>query len=83
MADNPVETIIERALVDADFRQRLLSDPEAACTEYSLSAGELSKVVASCRETFAGELDARISKKRIGAKFAGFTGPLGIDGIQE
>ena len=37
----------------------------------------------SCKEAFAGELDARISKKRIGAKFAGFTGPLGIDGIQE
>ncbi len=83
MADNPVEAIIERALSDADFRQRLLGDPEAACAEYDLSADQLAKVAGSCKEAFAGELDARISKKRIGAKFAGFTGPLGIDGIQE
>jgi len=78
-----LEAIIERALSDADFRQRLLDDPEAACAEYDLSADQLGKVAASCREAFAGELDARISKKRIGAKFAGFTGPLGIDGVQE
>ena len=83
MAGNPVETIMERALSDADFRQRLLADPEGVCAEYELSANEVQEVVASCREAFAGELDARISKKRIGAKFAGFTGPLGIAGIQE
>jgi len=83
MADDQVRKILERALADADFRQRLLADPEATCAEYDLSADQLATVVASCREAFAGELDARISKKRIGAKFAGFTGPLGIDGVQE
>jgi len=83
MADTSVERIIERALSDADFRQRLLADPEGACAEYDLSPEEMAKLVANCKEAFAGELDARISKKRIGAKFAGFTGPLGIDGIQE
>ena len=83
MAKSTVEKIIERALAEADFRQRLLAEPEAACAEYDLSAEEVAKLAAGCREVFAGELDARISKKRIGAKFAGFTGPLGIDGIQE
>jgi len=83
MAENTIEKIIERALSDADFRQQLLTDPEAACAGYQLSDAEMEKLVASCKEAFAGELDARISKKRIGAKFAGFTGPLGIDGIQE
>ncbi len=83
MADTRIEKIIERALSDADFRQQLLADPQVACAEYGLSEGEMEKLVASCQEVFAGELDARISKKRIGARFAGFTGPLGIDGIQE
>lgn len=83
MGKSQVEKIIERALAEADFRQRLLADPESACAEYNLSAEEMAKLTASCKEVFAGELDARISKKRIGAKFAGFTGPLGIDGIQE
>jgi len=83
MAEKKVEAIIERALSDADFRQRLLADPEAACAECGLSAAEMERLVANCKEVFAGELDARISKRRIGAKFAGFIGPLGIDGIQE
>jgi len=83
MADARIEEICERAVSDADFRQRLLADPRSACAEYGLNEAELEQLAASCQEAFAGELDARISKKRIGAKFAGFTGPMGIDGIQE
>jgi hypothetical protein len=83
MAKRSVEKIIERALADADFRQRLLADPKAACAEYDLSGEELEKVVASSKEVFSGKLEPRVSKKRLGAKFAGFSGPLGIDGVQE
>jgi hypothetical protein len=83
MAEGRVEEIIELAVADADFRRRLLEDPQSACAGYGLNEAELKQLTESCQQAFAGELDARISKKRIGAKFAGFTGPLGIDGIQE
>jgi len=79
MSQQEMEKVIERAMSEAAFREKLIDNPKAACQEYDLSAEEVSKIVESCNETFAGEVESRISKR----KFAGFMGPMGIDDIIE
>ena len=79
MSQQDMEKVIERVMSDADFREQLADDPAAACAEYDLSEKEIAKIVASCKESFAGEVESRISKR----KFASFMGPMGIDDIIE
>lgn len=82
MSKEEMDRILERAASDAAFRKQLLEDPIAACKPYDITGDELSEIINSSHETFAGELDVRISKRKMG-KFGGFSGPMGIDDIVE
>ncbi len=82
MSKEEMDRIIQKALSDPAFRKKLLEDPIAACQPYDITGEELSEIIRSSNETFAGELDARISKRKMG-KFGGFSGPMGIDDIVE
>lgn len=83
MCKKDMEKIIEKAMEDEKFRKLLVEDPENACKGYSITDEEYKQLVESLKETFSGELDVRVSKKGLGGKFMGFTGPMGIDGIVE
>ena len=83
MSSQTVQTIIEKAMEDQDFRKALVDDPRTATAEYGLSEEELTSLESAMEEAFQGELEARISKRRMGGKFGSFTGPLGIDGAVE
>jgi hypothetical protein len=82
MSKEEMDRIIEKALTDSSFREKLLEDPITACQPYDVTGEELSEIIKSSKETFAGELDARVSKRKMG-KFGGFSGPMGIDDIVE
>ena len=65
MSQSEIERVIGRAVTDAAFRQALIDDARAACTEYDLSEDELDaleKLDAQSLLAFAGTLDRRISK---------------------
>ena len=81
MSQQQVEQILARALSDEGFRQALAEDPEKACAEYDVTAEEIQQIVASMDEQFAGELEPRLSKRKMGGKFGSFSGPAGIDGL--
>ena len=83
MSGKSVSTIIERALEDADFRRALMDDTRAAVASYELSEEEIQKLEAAMSDAFQGELEPRISKRRMGGKFGSFTGPMDIDGAIE
>ena len=83
VSSETVQSIIERALEDADFRDKLLDDTRAAVSGYELSEQELQCLETAKSDAFQGELEARISKRRMGGKFGSFTGPMGIDGAVE
>ena len=83
MSKEEMEKIIKKAMEDEEFRNLLLDDPQKACEGYEITEEDFEQLVNSLKETFAGELDVRISKKGLGGKFMGFTGPMGIDGIIE
>jgi len=82
MSKEEMDKIIERAASDNSFRKQLLEDAIKACRPYDITGEELSDIIKATEETFAGELDVRISKRKMG-KFGGFTGPMGIDDIVE
>ena len=82
MSKEEMDRIIERAASDSKFRKQLLEDASTACESYDITGEELSQIITAAQETFAGELDVRVSKRKIG-KFGGFTGPMGIDDIIE
>ena len=77
-----LEEIIEKAAGDADFRARLLEDPQRALASYGLSEDEKEQIVSALSEKFEGVLDQRLSKRRMG-KFGSLSGPMGIDGAVE
>ena len=74
--------IIERAVEDEGFRKKLLADPAAVATEYGVDEADLRAVLENS-EQFSGELDARVSKRKMMGRFGGLSGPMGIDGIEE
>jgi hypothetical protein len=82
MSKEEMDRIMDKALSDEAFRSKLLEDPIAACQPYDVTGEELAEIIKSCKESFAGELDARISKRKMG-RFGGFSGPMGIDDIVE
>lgn len=76
MSAEEVKQIIGRAVVDADYRELLFSDPDEALEEYELTDEESSALKEIEREKFdavAGELEERISRAGIG--FGGFARP--------
>jgi hypothetical protein len=65
MSQTEIERVIGRAATDEAFRQALINDARAACSEYSLTEDELDaleKLDAQSLLAFAGTLDKRISK---------------------
>lgn len=84
MSSETVGKIIEKALEDPQFREALMAAVRAATRDYDLSEEELTALEAAMTDTFQGqELEARISKRRMGGKFGSFTGPMDIDGAVE
>ncbi len=65
MSQEAVERVLGRALTDATFRQQLIDNAYTACAGYDLTEEELAALDAldaESMQTFAGTLDARISK---------------------
>jgi hypothetical protein len=65
MSQEAVQQVIGRAITDAEFRQQLIDDAHAACTDYDLTEEELTALDAldaDSLQAFAGKLDARLSK---------------------
>ena len=81
MSEEEVGRIIEKALGDESFRKELLADPKAALADYDVTDEEVQSITAGLAEGFEGELESRISKRRFGAKFGGFSGPMGFEGM--
>ena len=84
MSSETVGKIIEKALDDTQFRNALMADVRAAVGDLDLFEEELTALEAAMNDTFQGQqLEARISKRRMGGKFGSFTGPMDIDGAVE
>ncbi|MBO9312609.1 MAG: Franean1_4349 family RiPP [Chloroflexus sp.] len=65
MSQTAVEQIIGRAVVDPEFREKLIADARAACAGYDLTEEELEaleRLDAESLKAFAGTLDPRLSK---------------------
>ncbi len=65
MSQSAIEQIIGRAVVDAEFRAKLIADARSACAGYDLTEEELDaleKLDAESLQAFAGKLDPRLSK---------------------
>lgn len=65
MSQEAVQQVIGRAITDAEFRQQLIDDARAACSDYDLTEEELTALDAldaASLQAFAGKLDARLSK---------------------
>jgi hypothetical protein len=65
MSQEAVVEIITKAVVDNDFRQRLITKPETALAGYDLTAQEkedFSKLTPENFDAFASELEQRVSK---------------------
>lgn len=66
MSQDPVSQIIGRAVVDAEFRELLFSNPSQALQGYSLTDDEvdaLKNLKQEDLEDFATKLDSRITKR--------------------
>lgn len=65
MSMEAVQTVIGRAVIDAEFRERLIANAREACVGYDLTEAELNALEAldaGSLQAFAGTLDSRISK---------------------
>lgn len=65
MSKEAVEAVVGRAVLDSEFRERLMADPNQALAGYDLAGADLEvfkNVGAESIEAFAGDLDERISK---------------------
>ena len=80
MSQEDLEKIIDKAMTDDRFRTQLLDDPIEALKGYDVSEEEMQKLAASMGEEFAGALETRLSKRKMGGKFGDF-GAAGIDGL--
>ena len=81
MSQEQAEQIMAKAISDESFREALADDAATACAEYDVTAEEIEQIVASMEEQFSGELETRLSKRKMGGKFGSFSGPAGIDGL--
>ena len=76
MSNEKIQEIIGRMVSDAEFRQQLFDNPEAALADYDLSAEEMEAFKNMSDEGFdnlAGDLGDRISRLGLG----GFPGGPG------
>ncbi len=84
MSKAAVEKIVGRAVLDSEYREALLADPDEVLGEYNLTEGEVAALKAidfETMESFAGTLDDRISKVGLVGAMANLTGighPTGV-----
>ncbi len=71
MSSDAVNLVLERAMVDADFRKRLASDPESALAEFDLSDEERAAFTSG--SVSAEPLEERISKTDLSSIMGGKT----------
>lgn len=67
MSQQAVAQVIGRAVVDAEFRDLLFSDPDQALVGYDLTMEERQAILATKSKhlkDFAGKLDPRITKAK-------------------
>jgi hypothetical protein len=65
MSKESVQTVIGKAVTESEFRELLFANPDEALEGYELTDEEvkaLKSVDAETMESFAGDLDERISK---------------------
>ena len=70
MSREMLEKIIGRAAMDAQFRQRMVKDPENALEEYRLTEEQLlaiKAIPADALEKFANQLVKSLGKSQSGA----------------
>jgi len=68
MSQSTFESIIGKAIVDAEFRKALLADAEQALAGFDLSDDEkasLKSIDAETMDSVANSLDKRVSKVRV------------------
>ena len=72
MSKEALQSVIGKAVTDAQFRNTLFADPDTALAGYDLTPSEIAALKAIDAETLdnvAGDLDDRMSKVSIGAVF--------------
>jgi len=82
MSEAGIDAVVRRALADAKFRDELLQEPDKACRRFDITPKELAAMKEALGLTYDAKLSERVSKSAAG-RFAGFSGPMGIDGIVE
>jgi hypothetical protein len=66
MSREALETVIGRAVIDAEFRLALFADPDAALADFELTAGEATAIKmldAESLDAFAKSVGSRVIKK--------------------
>jgi hypothetical protein len=74
MSKEAVQAVIGKAVTESEFRELLFANPDEALEGYELTDEEmaaLKAIDAEIMESFAGDLDERISKALIAAGFGG------------
>jgi hypothetical protein len=74
MTKEAVQAVIGKAVTETEFRELLFANPDEALEGYELTDEEmaaLKAIDAETMESFAGDLDERISKAFIAAGFGG------------
>jgi hypothetical protein len=77
MSKEAVQAVIGKAVTETEFRELLFANPDDALGGYDLTDEEmaaLKAIDAETMESFAGELDERISKMFVAAGFGGSGG---------
>ncbi|MBI3522140.1 MAG: hypothetical protein HY071_03450 [Chloroflexi bacterium] len=73
--------VLERAVRDAEFRERLAKDPQSALSDYDLTADERAAFGASSLS--AEQLEPRISKTDLSAAVSAKTSATAIPSRRE
>lgn len=76
MSAEQVQTIIDRAIADAAFREQLARDPATALAEYDLTADERSRSGSGTARAEA--LEPRVSRNDLAAAIGVRTGTVDI-----
>jgi hypothetical protein len=86
MSKEAVQAVIGKAVTESEFRELLFANPDEALEGYELTDEEmaaLKAIDAEIMESFAGDLDERISKALIAAGFGGSGEPGAAEGPEE
>jgi hypothetical protein len=93
MSKEAVQAVIGKAVMESEFRELLFANPDQALEGYELTDEEtaaLKAIDAETMESFAGELDERISRMLIAGAGFGDAGlasdqpplPAGLRGVE-